>query len=88
MTEPQGAPNMGVATSVQPGPDGKPWGVLHIQTPLMQCVLMLPTVDGVQNLAAGLPKMLRDLAVELKRQQSGLAVASMDVTNLLRKDTN
>lgn len=87
MTDPQnGAPNMGVATSVQTGPDGKPWGIVQFQTPLMHTAIMFPTVDGVESLAAGLPKMLRDLAAELKRQQTGLTVASMDVTKLLRKD--
>lgn len=87
MTDPQNAaPNMAVQTSVQPGPDGKPWAVLHISTPLMSAAIHFPTVDGVEALAAGLPKVLRDLAAELKQQQSGLTVASMDVTNLLRKD--
>lgn len=89
MTAPQNAtPNMGVATSVQPGPDGKPWAVLHISTPLMSATLHFPTVDGVEALAAGLPKLLRDLAAELKQQQSGLTVASMDVSDLLRKGNN
>lgn len=72
----------GIATSVQQGPDGKAWGVLHIQTPLLQCSWFLP-VDAITALAAQLPAFLTELAekvqMEHAKTNNGLVLsATMD----------
>lgn len=77
VTETQEAPNgqaVDFAGNIATGPDGKPWGVLHIATPLMQSAVFL-TPDAADKLAEALPAMLTALAAELRRQRSGLVVA-------------
>jgi hypothetical protein len=72
---PADAPNVGMAGSVQMGPDGKQWGVLHISTPLSQFALLIPEI-ALPSLAEALPKLIGDLADEVRRGNAGLVLAT------------
>lgn len=77
----------GIATSVQAGPDGQPWGVLHIQTPLLQSSWFLPPT-AIETLSIQLPGFLEELLEKVqearKKTTNGLVVSgSMDDAKMI-----
>lgn len=67
--------DVGAAGSVQRGPDGTPWPVLHITTPLAQFALFMPP-EAADSMADQLPGLLRELATKARRDASGLVIAT------------
>lgn len=79
MTEPDTEPknagvNVGIAGSMQMGPDGKQWGVLHITGPVTHTAVLVPE-SGLASLATELPKMLAELADTVRQANSGIVLA-------------
>jgi hypothetical protein len=68
--------NASVATSLQQGPDGRQWVGLHLNGPLFAFAVVLPPdAELIDNLADGLPGMLRDTAKAARQANSGLVIA-------------
>lgn len=76
--------DIGLAGSIQRGPDGKPWPVLHFNTPFAQFALFMP-IDAAERLANALPGMLQSLAQDARRQETGLVVVDQaNISHLLQ----
>lgn len=75
---------VGVAVSVQPGPDGTPWVALHLSAGTSTYVVCV-NPDGADMLAEQLPGGLRDAARKARKDGSPLQVASADTLRSLKK---
>jgi hypothetical protein len=73
---------------IQPGPDGKPWCQLTIETSIASARFLL-NQDTVEQWGAELPKTFRDLIHLMKSAASGLVIANPnDLHNLKKPGAN